>query len=106
AKAIDLEQKGLQLVENRHSGGAASGLDVAQQQTILDATIAQLALLRQQRDQFQHAIAALQGLPASSFVAPVRALAALPPPVPLALPSELLHRRPDLAAAELHGAAA
>jgi NodT family efflux transporter outer membrane factor (OMF) lipoprotein len=106
AKAIDFEQKGLQLVENRHSGGAASGLDVAQQQTILDATIAQLALLRQQRDQFQHAIAALQGLPASSFVAPMRALAALPPPIPLALPSELLQRRPDIAEAERNVAAA
>jgi multidrug efflux system outer membrane protein len=106
AKAIDFEQKGLQLVENRHSGGAASGLDVAQQQTILNETIAQLALLRQQRDQFQHAIAALQGLPASNFVAPVRALAALPPPVPLALPSELLQRRPDIAEAERNVAAA
>src|ERR1700746_2041624 len=96
-KAIDFEQKGLQVVETRHTGGAASGLDVAQQQTVLDATIAQLALIRQQRDQFQHALAAFQGEPASSFTAPVRALAELPPPVPLALPSELLERRPDIA---------
>lgn len=105
-KAIDFEQKGLQVVENRHTGGAASGLDVAQQQTVLDATIAQLALLKQQRDQFQHAIAALQGLPASSFTAPVRVLAAEPPPVPLLLPSELLERRPDIAENERNVAAA
>lgn len=105
-KAIDFEQKGLQVVENRHTGGAASGLDVAQQQTVLDATIAQLALLRQQRDQFQHALAALQGLPASTFVAPVRALAVEPPPVPLALPSVLLERRPDIAEAERNVAVA
>ena len=105
-KAIDYEQKGLQVVENRHSGGAASGLDVAQQQTILSASQAQLSLLQQQRDQFQHALAALQGLPASSFVAPVRALAAEPPAVPMLLPSELLERRPDVAEAERNAAAA
>jgi NodT family efflux transporter outer membrane factor (OMF) lipoprotein len=105
-KAIDFEQKGLQVVENRHTGGAASGLDVAQQQTVLDATIAQLALLRQQRDQFQHALAALQGEPAPSFMAPVRALVAEPPPVPLMLPSELLERRPDIAENERNVAAA
>ena len=99
-KAIDYEQKGLQVVENRHAGGAASGLDVAQQQTILNASQAQLSLLQQQRDQFQHALAALQGLPAPSFVAPVRALDAEPPAVPILLPSELLERRPDVAEAE------
>jgi outer membrane protein, multidrug efflux system len=104
-KAIDFEQRGLDLVQNRHSGGAASGLDVAQQQTVLDSTIAQLALLKQQRDQFQHAIAALQGLPASSFTAPIRALAVEPPEVPLMMPSELLERRPDIAEAERNVAA-
>jgi NodT family efflux transporter outer membrane factor (OMF) lipoprotein len=99
-KAIEFEQAGLKLVENRHTGGAASGLDVAQQQTFLDASIAQLSLLQQQHDQFQHALAALQGLPASNFAAPVRALNVEPPPVPLMLPSELLQRRPDIAEAE------
>ena len=105
-KAMDYEQKGLQVVQNRHAGGAASGLDVAQQQTLLDASEAQLALLQQQRDQFQHAVAALQGLPASSFIAPVRALDAEPPAVPMLLPSELLERRPDVAEAERNTAAA
>jgi len=105
-KALDYEQKGLQVVENRHAGGAASGLDVAQQQTILNASEAQLSLLQQQRDQFQHALAALQGLPASTFVAPVRALDAEPPAVPMLLPSELLERRPDVAEAERNVAAA
>jgi len=105
-KAIDYEQKGLQVVENRHTGGAASGLDVAQQQTLLDSSTAQLALLQQQRDQFQHALAVLQGLPASFFVAPVRALNVEPPAVPLLLPSELLERRPDVAEAERNVAAA
>jgi NodT family efflux transporter outer membrane factor (OMF) lipoprotein len=104
--AIDFEQAGLKLVENRHNGGAASGLEVAQQQTVLDSTIAQLALLQQQRAQFEHAIAVLQGLPAPIFKAPVRALTAEPPPIPLSLPAELLQRRPDIATAERNVASA
>jgi multidrug efflux system outer membrane protein len=99
-KAIDFEQKGLDLVQNRHTGGAASGLDVAQQQAVLDSTTTQLALLLQQRAQYQHAVAMLQGLPASEFTAPVRALDVQPPVIPLALPSDLLQRRPDIATAE------
>lgn len=105
-KAIDFEKQGLTLVNNRHQGGAVSGLDVAQQQTVLDSSYTQLALLQQQRAQFEHAIAVLQGMPASGFNAPVRALDVLPPPVPLALPSELLQRRPDIAIAEREVAAA
>jgi len=99
-KAIDFEQKGLDLVEKRHSGGAVSGLDVAQQQTVLDSSVTQLYLLQQQRAQNEHAIAVLQGLPASDFRAPVRSLTTQPPPVPLGVPSELLQRRPDIATAE------
>ena len=105
-KAIDFEKVGLQLVENRHNGGAVSGLDVAQQQTVLDASYAQLALLQQQRAQFEHAVAALQGLPASEFKAPVRGLDLQPPQIPVALPSELVQRRPDIATAERDVAAA
>ena len=104
--AIDFEQKGMQLVQNRHQGGAASGLDVAQQQTVLDSSIAQLSLLQQQHDQFEHALAVLQGVPASNFTAPVRALSVEPPAVPLLLPSELLERRPDIAETERNVAAA
>ena len=99
-KAIDFEKEGLNLVDKRHQGGAVSGLDVAQQQTVLDSSYTQLALLQQQRAQFEHAIAVLQGLPASNFKAPVRVLDMLPPPIPLTLPSELLQRRPDIAIAE------
>ena len=105
-KAIDFQKEGLRLVENRHSGGAVSGLDVAQQQTVLDSSYTQLALLQQQRAQFEHAVAALQGLPASEFKAPVRALDVQPPSIPVALPSELIQRRPDIATAEREVAAA
>jgi len=105
-KAVDFEKKGLDLVEKRHEGGAVSGLDVAQQQTVLDSSYTQLALLQQQRGQFQHALAALQGLAASEFTAPVRPLNMQPPAVPVGLPSELLQRRPDVAVAERQVASA
>jgi multidrug efflux system outer membrane protein len=105
-KAVDFEKKGLDLVEKRHEGGAVSGLDVAQQQTVLDSSYTQLALLQQQRAQFQHALAALQGLAAPDFTAPVRPLNMQPPAVPVGLPSELLQRRPDVAVAERQVASA
>jgi multidrug efflux system outer membrane protein len=105
-KAIEIQKKGLDLVNRRHEGGAVSGLDVAQQQTVLESSFTQIYLLQQQRAQYEHAIAALQGLPASQFQAPVRELTAQPPAIPLELPSELLQRRPDIATAEREVASA
>jgi len=99
-ESITIQKKGLQLVEDRHAGGVASGLDLAQQQTLLDSTISQLYLVQQQRAQYEHAIAVLTGTPASTFSVPVRPLKAAPPPVPLGVPSDLLERRPDVAGAE------
>ncbi len=98
--SVAIQQRGLQLVEYRHNGGVASGLDLAQQQTLLDSTEAQLYLVQQQRDQFEHAIAVLTGNPAPSFSVPVRPLTLTPVPVPLGVPSDLLQRRPDIATAE------
>jgi NodT family efflux transporter outer membrane factor (OMF) lipoprotein len=99
-ESVTIQQQGLVLVNHRHEGGVASGLDVAQQQTLLDSTVTQLYLLQQQRAQFEHAIAALTGNPASTFTVPIAPLRAIPPPVPLGLPSDLLERRPDVATAE------
>jgi outer membrane protein, multidrug efflux system len=99
-ESVDIEQKGLVLVTHRHEGGVASGLDLAQQQTLLDSTITQLSLLLQQRAQFEHAIAMLTGTPAPAFSVPVAPLNTTPPPVPLGMPSDLLERRPDVATAE------
>jgi NodT family efflux transporter outer membrane factor (OMF) lipoprotein len=99
-EAVTIQQRGLQLVDSRHKGGAASGLDLAQQQTLLDSTQTQLYLVEQQRAQYEHAIAVLTGNPASTFTVPVRALSATAPAVPLGLPSDLLERRPDIATAE------
>jgi len=99
-EAVNIQQKGLQLVQDRHAGGVASGLDLAQQQTLLDSTRTQLYLVQQQRAQFEHAIAVLTGNPASAFSIPAMPLNATPPPVPLGVPSDLLERRPDIATAE------
>ncbi len=99
-ESVGYERKGLDLVEDRHNGGIASGLEVAQQATVLDSTISQLSLVQQSRAQYEHAIAALLGQPASSFSVPVSPLNATPPPVPLGVPSDILERRPDIATAE------
>ena len=99
-EAVTIQQKGLQLVDARHSGGVASGLDLAQQKTLLDSTQTQLYLVQQQRAQFEHAIAVLTGNAASTFSVPVLPLSVAPPPIPLGVPSDLLERRPDVATSE------
>jgi NodT family efflux transporter outer membrane factor (OMF) lipoprotein len=99
-EGVDIQKRGLQLVDARHAGGVASGLDLAQQQTLLDSTETQLYLVQQQRAQFEHAIAVLTGNPASTFSVPVKPLNVTAPAVPLGVPSDLLERRPDIATAE------
>jgi NodT family efflux transporter outer membrane factor (OMF) lipoprotein len=105
-RSIALQRRALEFVGARHELGATSGLEVAQQQALLDSTLTQLDVLRKQRSQFEHAIAALTGTPAPSFeIAP--SLAELKPPaVPLGVPSDVLERRPDVASAERAMAAA
>ena len=99
-ESVGYERKGLDLVQHRHEGGVASGLEVAQQATLLDSTISQAALVQQTRAQYEHAIAVLVGQPASNFSVPVVPLRATPPPVPLGVPSDVLERRPDIATLE------
>jgi len=97
---VGVQRKGLDLVQKRHDGGIASGLEVAQQATLLDSTISQASLVQESRAQYEHAIAVLVGQPASTFNVPVAPLTATPPPVPLGVPSEVLERRPDIATEE------
>jgi NodT family efflux transporter outer membrane factor (OMF) lipoprotein len=99
-ESVGYERKGLDLVNNRHNGGIASGLEVAQQASLLDATLTQLALVKQSRAQYEHAIAALVGQPASSFSIAAAPLRGAPPPLPLGVPSDVLERRPDIATSE------
>jgi multidrug efflux system outer membrane protein len=106
ARSAETYRHSLGLTLNRRKGGIASDLDVSQAETQLRSTEAELPPLRLQRSKLLHALATLCGQPATGFD-----LAATPqlqpsPNVPVALPSELLERRPDLAAAEQRMAAA
>jgi NodT family efflux transporter outer membrane factor (OMF) lipoprotein len=106
ARSIELQRRALDLVASRHDLGAATGLEVAQQQALLDTTLVQLDLLRRQRSLFEHALATLAGIPAPRFALAANASEITPPAVPLGLPSDVLERRPDIAAAERAMAAA
>jgi len=90
----------LRLTTNRFQGGAAPKSDVAQAQTQLDTTLAQATDVTVQRAQLEHAIATLIGKPPAAFSLSPRPLDTPPPDIPVGLPSQLLERRPDIAAAE------
>ncbi|MBP0598163.1 efflux transporter outer membrane subunit [Herbaspirillum sp. LeCh32-8] len=105
-RAIALQRRALELATSRHDLGATSGLDVAQQQALLDNTLTQVDVLGKQRAQYEHAIATLTGTPAPVFsIAPSIAPIAFPA-IPLGVPSDVLERRPDIASAERAMAAA
>lgn len=105
-RSIALQRRALELAKARHDLGATSGLDVAQQQALLDSTLTQIDVLRRQRDQFEHAIATLVGQPAPLFALGAEPGARVAPAVPLGVPSDILERRPDVASAERAMAAA
>lgn len=93
-------QQQLELTRVRFQTGIASDEDVAQAETQLETTQAQATDLGIQRAQLEHAIAILTGQAPATFSIPVAPLDAQPPAVPVGLPSQLLERRPDIAAAE------
>jgi NodT family efflux transporter outer membrane factor (OMF) lipoprotein len=102
---VDYE-RALELTQNRFHGGVGSILEVEQAQTQLETTRAQAMDVDVARAQFEHAAAVLIGKPPAEFSLPPMPLSFVPPPIPVGLPSALLQRRPDIAAAERRVASA
>ncbi|PYX03692.1 MAG: RND transporter [Acidobacteria bacterium] len=99
-------EQALELTQNRFQGGIASEVEVQQAKTQLQTTRAAAIDVGVLRAQYEHAVAILIGTPPAEFSLPPLPLTAPPPPVPVGMPSELLERRPDIAAAERRVAAA
>jgi NodT family efflux transporter outer membrane factor (OMF) lipoprotein len=93
-------QQSLDLTKALYETGIDTDEAVAEAETQLEATQAQDVALGIQRAQLEHAIALLTGQPASTFSIPVSPLSSGPPAIPIGVPSQLLERRPDIAAAE------
>ena len=117
ARTLDAEEKLLkdtvaqyrqayQLNEDRYQGGLGSEVEVEQAKTILQTTRAQLVDVGVARAQYEHAVAVLVGKAPAEFTLPPLPLTTPPPPIPVGVPSELLERRPDIAAAERRVASA
>ena len=105
-ETIDAYQKSYTLTQNQYNAGIVARADVSQAETLLESARAQEVDVRLQRAQVEHAIAILTGEPPSALTLDALPLAGDPPQVPSELPSRLLERRPDIAAAERRVAAA
>jgi multidrug efflux system outer membrane protein len=104
-RSIDSFQQNLTLTNSRFQGGISTQLDVDQAEATLASAQSQLATLKQQRAQLVHALAVLLGEPPEVLSVPFHPLSSRPPSIPTGLPSDLLERRPDVAAAERRVAA-
>ncbi len=104
--SLGLQRDALRFIASRHDLGFATGLDLAQQQALVDSNATQLELLDVERAQYEHAIATLVGTPAPGFAMPAVLREPALPAIPVGVPSDLLQRRPDVASAERSMAAA
>jgi NodT family efflux transporter outer membrane factor (OMF) lipoprotein len=99
-------EEALELNQSRFEGGIASEVDVEQAKTQLQTTRAAAIDVGVLRAQYEHAVAILIGKPPAEFSLPPLPLTAPPPRIPVSVPSDLLERRPDIAAAERRVASA
>ena len=103
---VAADRKAYDLTQSLYETGVADQISVVEARSTLESAQASQTSVHLLRAQFEHAIAVLIGQPASSFSIPVRPMTAVPPPIPLGLPSQLLQRRPDIADAERNMASA
>jgi NodT family efflux transporter outer membrane factor (OMF) lipoprotein len=99
-KTVEVDQQSLELTHALYKSGIDNDEAVAQAEIALNSAEATATNAGIARAQYEHAIALLVGEPASTFSIPVKALTTRVPDIPLGVPSELLERRPDIAAAE------
>jgi len=103
---VEDDKKSLELARARYETGVDTQLALVQAQVILQNAESASTNLGIARAQFEHAIAVLVGTSASGFSLPFKPLSATPPAIPVGIPSQLLERRPDIAASERNMAAA
>jgi NodT family efflux transporter outer membrane factor (OMF) lipoprotein len=99
-ETVAADQKSYDLQRSLYETGIADQISVVEAETALRSAQASATNVGVARAQYEHAIAVLLGKNASSFSIPVKPMTAAPPPIPIGVPSELLERRPDVAAAE------
>lgn len=100
ADTVAADKNALQLTQTQYETGVGDKISVVQAQATLQTAESNATNLQVLRTQYEHAIAVLVGKQASDFSIPVRPLTTAPPPIPIGIPSQLLQRRPDIAAAE------
>ncbi len=99
-ETVEADKKALELNKAAYETGVGDEISVVEAETTLQSARAGATNVAIARAQYEHAIAMLVGKAASNFSIPVKAMTVAPPPIPVGVPSELLERRPDIAAAE------
>ncbi len=99
-ETVEADKKALDLNQTLYDTGVGTYISVVEARTTLKTAESQALNVGVARAQYEHAIAMLLGKPATDFSIPVKPMLVTPPPVPVGLPSQLLERRPDIAAAE------
>jgi NodT family efflux transporter outer membrane factor (OMF) lipoprotein len=105
-ETVEADRKALEVMRANYDTGVGDQISVVEAQTTLESAQSSALNLGIARAQYEHAIAMLVGKQASTFSIPVEPRTTAPPPIPIGLPSQLLERRPDIAAAERSMAAA